>query len=112
MTLERIDPRDYRLLGPCEYVDLYEIGEDPSLYSPVEPRIQPLGLPVEKSEAVERDPRRATFERLLEKLSGCYGTFLVAKDSVSKLCAILTTLYGLNIIITLIHLPLAKQLLI
>ena len=70
MTLERIDPRDYRLLGPCEYVDLYEIGEDPSLYSPVEPRIQPLGLPVEKSEAVERDPRRATFERLLEKLSG------------------------------------------
>jgi len=36
MTLESIVSENYRLLKPCETVDLYEIGEVPCLYSPVD----------------------------------------------------------------------------
>ncbi|NVM20462.1 MAG: tyrosine-type recombinase/integrase [Desulfobacterales bacterium] len=70
MTLEQIDPQNYRLLRPCECVDLYEIGEVPSLYSPVTPEIQPLDWPVEKAKEMVPEPRRQAFDHLLGKLHG------------------------------------------
>jgi hypothetical protein len=78
MTLERIGPQDYRLLGTCEYVDLYDIGEVPSLYSPVTPEIQPPDWPVEKPEAVSPQPRRRALDHLLGRFGGhpmilCYS---------------------------------------
>lgn len=70
MTLESIVGENYRLLKPCETVDLYEIGEVPCLYSLVDAQIQPPESPKNDCENPHRPPERKLFERLLEKLQG------------------------------------------
>ena len=72
MTLERIAPQNYRLLEPCECVDLYEIGEVPLFYNPISPEIQPQPCPVQRPDVHTacKEPCQRALERLLDKLSG------------------------------------------
>jgi integrase/recombinase XerD len=70
MTLESVLGENYRLLKPCESVDLYEIGEVPCLYSPVEAQIQPLEPSKNNLEKPHRPLGQQLFARLLEKLQG------------------------------------------
>jgi integrase/recombinase XerD len=68
MTLESVLGENYRLLKPCETVDLYEIGEVPCLYSPIEAQIQPLESLENNLEKPHQPPRKQLFDHLLEKL--------------------------------------------
>lgn len=68
MTLESVYGEECRLFKQCECVDLYEIGEVPCLYSPVEPQIQPLETPKNNLEKPYRPPRQQLFDHLLKKL--------------------------------------------
>jgi integrase/recombinase XerD len=81
MTLDRITPKTYRLLEPCACVDLYEIGEVPSLYSPVTPEIQPRDWPVKKPRQVVPEARRQALDHLLGKL---HGKQLVGRDNAEE----------------------------
>lgn len=47
MTLNRQPCQNYRLLEPCESVDLCDLGEVPPLYNAIEPEIQPKLCPVQ-----------------------------------------------------------------
>jgi integrase/recombinase XerD len=67
MTLETITPKEYRLFEPSASVDLCDLGEVPSFYTPIAPPIQQQ---VHPEPSVERGSRQQTLERLLEKLSG------------------------------------------
>ena len=67
MTLETVTPEKYRLFEPSTSVDLCDLGEVPSFYTPLAPLIQQQ---VHPQLSVERGSRRQTLERLLEKLSG------------------------------------------
>jgi len=68
MTLESVVGEKCRLLEQCECVDLYEIGEVPCLYSPLEAPIQPPGVPKIVLEKPYRPPRQELFDHLLKKL--------------------------------------------
>ena len=67
MTLETITREKCRLFEPSTSVDLSDLGEVPSLYSPVAPAIQ---RQVDPEATVEKGACQQTLERLLEKLSG------------------------------------------
>ena len=72
MTLDRQSWQNYRLLEPCECVDLCDLGEVPLFYNPIEPEIQPQPCTVQKPDvhtACNESCQRA-LERLLDKLSG------------------------------------------
>ena len=68
MTLESVVGEKCRLLEQCECVDLYEIGEVPCLYSPIEAPIQPPEVPKIVLEKPYRPPRQELFDHLLKKL--------------------------------------------
>jgi integrase/recombinase XerD len=67
MTLERITPEKYRLFEPSTSVDLCDLGEVPSFYSPV---ALPIQQQVHREPKVEKGSCQQTLERLLENLSG------------------------------------------
>jgi hypothetical protein len=48
MTLDRKPLQNYRLLEPCECVDLCDLGEVPLFYNPIEPEIQSKPCPVQR----------------------------------------------------------------
>ncbi|MBW2194221.1 MAG: tyrosine-type recombinase/integrase [Deltaproteobacteria bacterium] len=68
MTLESVYGEECRLLKQCECVDLYEIGEVPGFYIPIEPQIQPLETAKNNLEKFPRPPQRRVFDHLLKKL--------------------------------------------
>ena len=72
MTLNRQPCQNYRLLEPCECVDLCNLGEVPPLYNALEPEIQPKPCPVQRSgvDTAYKELRHRALERLLDKLSG------------------------------------------
>jgi len=72
MTLDRQPCQNYRLLEPCECVDLCDIGEVPFFYNPIEPEIQPKPCPVQSPDVhtAYHELRQRALERLLNKLSG------------------------------------------
>ena len=67
MTLETVTPEKYRLLKLSTSVDLCDLGEVPSFYTPVVPPVQHQ---VHREPREERGTCRQTLERLLENLSG------------------------------------------
>lgn len=72
MTLDGKPWQNYRLLEPCECVDLCDLGEVPFFYNPIEPEIQPKPCPVQRSDVdtAYKELRQRALERLLDKLSG------------------------------------------
>jgi integrase/recombinase XerD len=72
MTLNRKSWQNYRLLEPCECVDLCDFGEVPPLYNPIEPEIQPKACPVQRPDVdtAYKELRQRVLERLLDKVSG------------------------------------------
>ena len=72
MTLDRQLCQNYRLLEPCECVDLCDLGEVPFFYNAIEPEIQPKPCPVQSPdvETAYKELRQRALERLLDKLSG------------------------------------------
>ncbi len=72
MTLDRQPCQNYRLLEPCECVDLCDLGEVPFFYNAIEPEIQPKPCPVQRPdvETAYKELRQRALERLLDKLSG------------------------------------------
>jgi site-specific recombinase XerD len=67
MTLERITPEKYRLFEPSASVDLCDLGEVPSFYTPL---ATPIQHQVHREPREERGTCRQTLERLLKNLSG------------------------------------------
>jgi integrase/recombinase XerD len=72
MTLDRQPCQNYRLLEPCECVDICDVGEVPFFYNPIEPEIQPKPCPVQSPDVhtAYHELRQRALERLLDKLSG------------------------------------------
>ncbi len=72
MTLDRQPCQNYRLLEPCECVDLCDLGEVPFFYNPIEPEIQPKPCSVQRPDVhtAYHELRQRALERLLNKLSG------------------------------------------
>ena len=72
MTLDEKPWQNYRLLEPCENVDLCDLGEVPFFYNPIEAEIQPKPCPVQTPdvETAYKELRQQTLEHLLDKLSG------------------------------------------
>lgn len=72
MTLERQPWQNYRLLEPCECVDLCDLGEVPPFYNPIEPEIQPQPCPVQRPDVhtAYKESRQRALECLMDKLSG------------------------------------------
>jgi integrase/recombinase XerD len=72
MTLDRQPCQNYRLLEPCESVDICDVGEVPFFYNPIEPEIQPKPCPVQSPDVhtTYHELRQRALERLLNKVSG------------------------------------------
>jgi hypothetical protein len=70
MTLESVEGENCRLFTQSESVDLYEIGEVPCLYTPIELPIQASKVPKKRLEKPRRPTRQHLFDRLLKRLSG------------------------------------------
>ena len=72
MTLDRQPCQNYRLLEPCECVDICDVGEVPFFYNPIEFEIQPKPCPVQSPDVhtAYHELRQRALERLLNKVSG------------------------------------------
>lgn len=72
MTLDSQPWQNYRLLEPCECVDLCDLGEVPPFYNPIEPQIQPQPCPIQRPDVhtAYKECRQRALERLLDKLNG------------------------------------------